>query len=188
MRQVKAMEAVGLVHKTTSGSNFPLLLIEKGKGKAPRVCLDLRALDSSIVAQHFAIPRIAALVDDVARSSLFSAIDCTAGHSMLRLATDDQAFPTSERAAFTLPRGEGRCATSVLTMGMSPAMFVFQAAMHKILNEHCSAGCCANYVDDAVTHSGAAAADDETGRLSFALLRPAPHSAALRLLFVCPPA
>ena len=161
IRQVKAMEKEGLVHKTTSGSNFPLLLIEKSHGKAPRVCLDLRALNSSIIAQHFAMPRIDTLVDDMARSTLFSAIDCTAGYSMLRLATDDQAFPTSERAAFTLPRGQGRYAMSVLTMGVSPAMFVFQAAMHKILNEHCSAGYLANYVDDAVIHSGSPSTDEE---------------------------
>jgi len=139
IRQVQAMEQEGLVHRTTSASNFPILLIDKGNGKAPRLCLDLRLLNEAIIAQHFAIPKIATLVDDMAASSLFSSVDCTAGYSMLRLDTKDGPFPTSERVAFTLPQGKGRYAMSVLTMGIGPAMFVFQAAMHRILNKHCSA-------------------------------------------------
>ena len=162
IRQVQAMEKEGLVHRTTSASNFPVLLIDKGKGKAPRLCLDLRLLNEAIIAQHFAIPKIATLVDDMASSSLFSSVDCTAGYSMLRLDTKDGPFPTSERVAFTLPQGKGRYAMSVLTMGIGPAMFVFQATMHRILNEHCSAGYTANYVDDAIVHNGKAGTDDAT--------------------------
>ena len=162
IRQVKAMEAEGLVHPTKSAANFPLLLVDKGDRKAPRVCLDLRRLNAEIIQQHFAIPRINTLVDDMARSSIFSTMDCTAGYSMVRLATDDGPFPTSERIAFTLPHGQGRYAMSVLTMGISPAMFSFQSQMHRLLHTHTAAGYCANYVDDCVVHNGTKAECHET--------------------------
>ena len=70
IRQVKAMEAEGLVHPTKSAANFPLLLVDKGDRKAPRVCLDLRRLNAEMIQQHFAMPRINTLVNDMARTAL----------------------------------------------------------------------------------------------------------------------
>ena len=53
LRQAAQQQAEGIISPTTSPYNFPLLLVSKGHGRAPRMCLDMRAFNETLIGEWF---------------------------------------------------------------------------------------------------------------------------------------
>ena len=106
IRQAEQWLKEGVIHPTKSPNNFPLLLVSKGAGKAPRLCLDLRDWNAGLISEWYEVPNTRHLVADLASSRVYSSIDATAGYHMVVLADDDGPIPSSEQMAFTLPPAE----------------------------------------------------------------------------------
>ena len=51
LRQAAQQQAEGIMSPTTSPYNFPLLLVSKGHGRAPRMCLDMRAFNETLIGE-----------------------------------------------------------------------------------------------------------------------------------------
>ena len=101
------------------------------------------------------MPRInALLVNDMARSSIFFSMDCTAGHSMVRLATDDCPFPTSERMHSRCPTDRGDVPCRCSPWRCHPRCF------H---SSHRCTGCCTHAQPQATVPTASTTASYTTG-------------------------
>ena len=152
LRQAAQQQAEGIISPTTSPYNFPLLLVSKGHGRAPRMCLDMRAFNETLIGEWFQIPNLKDLVSTMAGGSIFTKLDATSGFQMVRLSDDDGPVPSNQQLAFTLPQNKGRFAYNRLTFGVADASHVFQRVMNTVLQEHL--GYAVQYIDDTVIYNG----------------------------------
>ena len=149
-RQIEALVANKVMQPTNSCNNFPLVMVRKGVGQAPRIAVDLRMFNQRYQGTWQAIPCISDCLAKVTQHKIFSALDCTQSFHMIGLRTDDGILPSSHQIAITLPNGM-RYAYSKLPFGCKDSSFSFTEVMNKILlpfQEEATA-----YIDDTTTHS-----------------------------------
>ena len=149
-RQAHQLLREGVIHPTTSGFNMPLVLVSKGPGKAPRLCLDLREFNRSLIGEYFEIPKVPEVLATLSGSAVFSTVDATGAFQMIRLAADDGPVPSAHMLAFTLPNGE-RYAYRRLCFGVADASFSFSRVFSSILRS--LQDVTAVYLDDCTIHT-----------------------------------
>ena len=150
IRQVHELEEAGVVHKTTSPNNFPLCMVRKNPGSAPRMCVDLRAYNVRYVGEYFKIPEIRDCLNTISQSQYYSALDATASFHMVPLREDDGPTPSSHQIAFTLPNSE-RYAYRKLPFGTKDSSFVFSRVLSQILSDFQEEA--SIYIDDVCLHT-----------------------------------
>ena len=150
IRQVHELEEAGVVHKTTSPNNFPLCMVRKDPGSAPRMCVDLRAYNVRYVGEYFKIPEIRDCLNTISQSRYYSALDATASFHMVPLKEDDGPTPSSHQIAFTLPNSE-RYAYRKLPFGTKDSSFVFSRVLSQILADYQEQA--SIYIDDVCLHT-----------------------------------
>ena len=151
IRQADKMLEQGALHPTTPPNNFPALLVSKGPGKEPRLCLDMREWNKTLITEFFEIPNIKGMLAELGRHRIFSSVDQAKGYWSVVLADDDGDVPSAHQLAFTLPDGR-RLAFKRLVMGVTDAAFTFQRIMASILAQH--HGYVNNYIDDTFIFNG----------------------------------
>ncbi|GKG14209.1 putative reverse transcriptase domain-containing protein, partial [Tanacetum coccineum] len=76
-----------------SGSSFlpwgALVLFVKKKDRSFRMCIDYRELNKLMVKNHYPLPRIDDLFDQLQGSSVYSKIDLRSGYHQLRVREED---------------------------------------------------------------------------------------------------
>lgn len=87
-RQIAAMLAAGLIQPSQSPFSSPILLVKKKDGTW-RCYVDYRALNAVIVKDHFPMPTIDELLDDLGQASWFSKLDLRQGFDQIRMAESD---------------------------------------------------------------------------------------------------
>jgi len=156
LRQAEEAYREKLIKPTVSNSNYPVILVAKAPGAAPRVTYDLRQLNSRLLTEWWEVPNIRHLTAELGRDRVFSTADYSNGYGQVPLADDG----SSDHIAFTLPRGDSklsgkRFSHTRLVQGMKDALFRFQRIVHHILAEHMSPhGDVHQYVDDLICASG----------------------------------
>jgi hypothetical protein len=87
------MLADGIIQHSTSGWNFPLLVVPKkmdasGKTKR-RVVVDFQKLNKVTIGDSFPIPVISEELDSLGNSKYFSTLDCANGFLQIPLRDGD---------------------------------------------------------------------------------------------------
>eukprot|EP00253_Pinus_taeda_P032891 PITA_32891 len=99
----------------------PLVIVPKKNGKW-RVCVDYKALTKATPKDHFPLPFIDQVLDNLAGKKFFSFLDGFSGYNQINIAPQDQ-----DKTTFTSPWGT--FAYRVLPFGLCNAPATFQRAV-----------------------------------------------------------
>eukprot|EP00253_Pinus_taeda_P007729 PITA_07729 len=105
----------------------PLVIVPKKNGKW-RVCVDYRALNKATQKDHFPLPFIDKVLDNLAGKKFFSFLDGFSGYNQIKIAPQDQ-----DKTTFTSPWGT--FAYRVLPFGLCNAPTTFQRAVIGIFSD-----------------------------------------------------
>jgi len=105
----------------------PLVIVPKKNGKW-RVCVDYRTLNKATQKDHFPLPFIDQVLDNLAGKKFFSFLDGFSGYNQIKIAPQDQ-----DKTTFTSPWGT--FAYRVLPFGLCNAPTTFQRAVIGIFSD-----------------------------------------------------
>jgi hypothetical protein len=105
----------------------PLVIVPKKNGKW-RVCVDYRALNKATQKDHFPLPFIDQVLDNLSGKKFFSFLDGFSGYNQIKIAPQDQ-----DKTTFTSPWGT--FAYRVLPFGLCNAPTTFQRAVLGIFSD-----------------------------------------------------
>ena len=131
-RQVMELVRNGTMHPTTSEFNFPVTLVRKSPGSAPRLCIDTRELNKKFIGEYTKVPCIKECLAKISQAKVFSALDSTASFHMIGLNEHDGPVPSAHVVAVTLQSGK-RFAFRKLPFGLKQATSTFQRVMNGIM-------------------------------------------------------
>nr|GEZ11447.1 retrovirus-related Pol polyprotein from transposon 17.6 [Tanacetum cinerariifolium] len=133
--QLKELSDKGFIRPSSSPWGAPILFVKKKDGSF-RMCIHYRELNKLTVKNHYPLPRIGDLFDQLQGSSVYSKIELRSGYHQLRVREEDipkTAFKTRDKqeAAFQL-LNEKLCSAPILALLERTKNFiVYQDALHK---------------------------------------------------------
>ncbi|GKC36824.1 putative reverse transcriptase domain-containing protein [Tanacetum coccineum] len=86
--QLQELADRGFIRPSTSPWGAPVLFVKKKDGSF-RMCINYRELNKLTVKNHYPLPRIDDLFDQLQGSSTYSKIDLRSGHHQLRVGDED---------------------------------------------------------------------------------------------------
>ncbi|GKE04725.1 putative reverse transcriptase domain-containing protein, partial [Tanacetum coccineum] len=86
--QLKELSEKGFIRSSSSPWGAPVLFNKKKDGSF-RICIDYRELNKLTVKNHYPLPRIDDLFDQLQGSSIYSKIDLRSGYHLLRVREQD---------------------------------------------------------------------------------------------------
>jgi hypothetical protein len=104
-----------------------LVIVPKKNGKW-RVCVDYRALDNSTQKDHFPLPFIDQVLDNLARKTFFYFLDGFSGYNEIKISPWDQ-----DKTTFSITWG--KFSYKVLPFGLCNAPTTFQRAVIGIFSD-----------------------------------------------------
>ncbi|GJX72891.1 putative reverse transcriptase domain-containing protein [Tanacetum coccineum] len=125
--QLKELSDKGFIRPSSSPWGAPILFVKKKDGSF-RMCIDYRELNKLTVKNHYPLPRIDDLFDQLQGSSVYSKIDLRSGYHQLRVREED--IPkTAFRTRY------GHYEFQVMPFGLTNAPAVFMDLMNRMLKE-----------------------------------------------------
>ncbi|GJS37652.1 putative reverse transcriptase domain-containing protein [Tanacetum coccineum] len=122
--QLKELQDKGFIRPSLSPWGAPVLFVKKKDGYFRR-CIDYRALNKLTVKNHYPLPRIDDLFDQLQGSQFFSKIDLRSGYHQLRVHEDD--IPkTAFRTRY------GHFEFTVMPFGLTNAPTIFMDLMNRV--------------------------------------------------------
>lgn len=143
-KQVKELLLQGLIEPSNSPYGAPILFVGKKDGGL-RMCCDWRKLNSQTIKTRYPLPRIDYLLDQLAGSVLFTALDLSAGYHQILIRPEDVP-----KTAFTTPFGHYQF--KVMSFGLCNAPSTFQQVMNKVFQPLLNKGVLI-YMDDILVHA-----------------------------------
>nr|GEX16753.1 retrotransposon protein, putative, Ty3-gypsy subclass [Tanacetum cinerariifolium] len=86
--QLQELSEKGFIRPSSSPCRAPVLFVKKKDGSF-RMCIDYRELNKLTVKNHYPLPRIDDLFDQIQGSSVYSKIDLRSGYHQLRVREQD---------------------------------------------------------------------------------------------------
>ncbi|GKA28006.1 putative reverse transcriptase domain-containing protein [Tanacetum coccineum] len=117
-------EDKGFIRPSSSPWGAPVLFVKKKDGSF-RMCIDYRELNKLTVKNHYPLPRIDDLFDQLQGSQFFSKIDLRSGYHQQRVHEDD--IP---KTAFTTRYGHFEF--TVMPFGLTNPLAVFMDLMNRV--------------------------------------------------------
>ncbi|GJV92818.1 reverse transcriptase domain-containing protein [Tanacetum coccineum] len=122
--QLKELSDKGFIRPSSSPWGAPILFVKKKDGSF-RMCIDYRELNKLTVKNHYPLPRINDLFDQLQGSSVYSKIDLRSGYHQLRVKEED--IPkTAFRTRY------GHYEFQVIPFGLTNAPAVFMDHMNRV--------------------------------------------------------
>ncbi|GJX70729.1 putative reverse transcriptase domain-containing protein [Tanacetum coccineum] len=122
--QLKELSDKGFIRPSSSPWGAPVLFVKKKDGSF-RMCIDYQELNKLTVKNHYPLPRIDDLFDQLQGSSVYSKIDLRSGYHQLRVREED--IPkTAFRTRY------GHYEFQVMPFGLTNAPAVFMDLMNRV--------------------------------------------------------
>jgi len=141
--EVRKMLDAKIIQPSKSPWAFPVVLIRKKDGSS-KFCVDYRNLNKITIQDAFPLPRIDDILDRLAGSEWFSALDLKSGYWQVRV-----HYNSREKTAFSTP--DGHYEFLRLPFGLKNAPADFSRTMNRILGDLQFVQI---YLDDLTIHSG----------------------------------
>nr|GEV79325.1 putative reverse transcriptase domain-containing protein [Tanacetum cinerariifolium] len=122
--QLKELSEKGFVRPSSSPWGAPILFFKKKDGPF-RMCIDYQELNKLTVKNHYPLPRINDLFDQLQGSSVYSKIDLRSGYHQLRVRKEDIPM-TAFRTRY------GHYEFQVMPFGLTNAPAVFMDLMNHV--------------------------------------------------------
>ncbi|GKB51180.1 putative reverse transcriptase domain-containing protein [Tanacetum coccineum] len=130
--QLQELADRGFIRPSTSPWGAPILFVKK-KDESFRMCIDYQELNKLTVKNHYPLPRIDDLFDQLQGSSVYSKINLRSGYHQLRVRDEDismTAFRTRKQAT-TL---DSEASNLSITQKENAMIFVFTAmTSHQVM-------------------------------------------------------
>ena len=143
-KEVKTMQDLGVIEKSSSPWNAPVLLVKKPDGSW-RFCVDYRKLNALTKKDCYPIPRIDETIDKLGKAKVFTTLDLKSGYWQVGMADVDK-----DKTAFTTRSGHWHF--TVMPFGLCNAPATFQRLMDLVLDEH-KYDFTLVYLDDIIVYS-----------------------------------
>ncbi|GJU77064.1 putative reverse transcriptase domain-containing protein [Tanacetum coccineum] len=114
----------GFIRPSTSPWGAPILFVKK-KDKSFRMCIDYQELNKLTLKNHYLLPRIDDLFDQLQGSSVYSKIDLRSGYHQLRV-QDEDIPKTAFRTRY------GHYEFQVMPFGLTNTPAVFMDLMNRV--------------------------------------------------------
>jgi len=142
--EVKRQMEADVIEPPLSEWGFPVVLVPKKDGTL-RFCVDYRLLNVLNKKDSYLLPRMDECIDSLGEATIFSTLDCNAGHWQVAIAPEDR-----ENTAFVCHAGA--CQNKGMPFGPANAPATFQRALDIILSG-VKWQSCLIYLDDVIVYS-----------------------------------
>ncbi|GJV70634.1 reverse transcriptase domain-containing protein [Tanacetum coccineum] len=122
--QLKELSDKGFIRPSSSPWGAPVLFVKKKDGSF-RMCIDYRELNKLIVKNHYPLPRIDDLFDQLQGSSVYSKIDLRSGYHQLRV-REEYIPKTAFRTRYDHHKFQ------VMSFGLTNAPIIFMDLMNRV--------------------------------------------------------
>ncbi|GJZ82626.1 putative reverse transcriptase domain-containing protein [Tanacetum coccineum] len=122
--QLQELADRGFIQPSTSPWGAPVLFVKKKDGSF-RMCIDYRELNKLTVKNHYPLPRIDDLLDQLQGSSVYSKINLRSGYHQLKV-RDEDISKTAFRTRY------GHYEFQVMPFGLTNAPAVFMDLMNRM--------------------------------------------------------
>ncbi|GJY41885.1 putative reverse transcriptase domain-containing protein [Tanacetum coccineum] len=122
--QLQELSDRGFIQPSTSPWGAPVLFVKKKDGSF-RMCIDYRELNKLTVKNHYQLPRIDDILDQLQGSSVYSKINLRSGYHQLKV-RDEDIPKTAFRTRY------GHYEFQVLPFGLTNAPVVFMDLMNRV--------------------------------------------------------
>nr|GEZ48173.1 putative reverse transcriptase domain-containing protein [Tanacetum cinerariifolium] len=127
-KQLQEFSDKGFIRPSSSPWGAPILFIKK-KDSSFRMCIDYRESNKLTIKNHYSLPRIDDLFDQLQRSSIYSKIDLRSGYHQLRVREQDIS-KTTFRTRY------GHYEFQVMPFGLTNAPAVFMDLMNRVCKSY----------------------------------------------------
>ncbi|GKF39578.1 putative reverse transcriptase domain-containing protein [Tanacetum coccineum] len=122
--QLKELSNKGFIRPSSSPWGAPVLFVKKKDGSF-RMCIDYQELNKLTVKNHYPLPRIDDLFDQLQGSSVYSKIDLRSGYHQLRV-LEEEIPKTAFKTRY------GHYEFQVMPFGLTNAPAVFMDLMNRV--------------------------------------------------------
>nr|GFA53806.1 putative reverse transcriptase domain-containing protein [Tanacetum cinerariifolium] len=127
-KKLQELSEKGFIRSSSSPWGAPVLFVKKKDGSF-RMCIDYRELNKLTVKNHYPLPRIDDLFDQLQGSSVYSKINLRTGYHQLRIREEDIPI-TAFRTWY------GHYEFRVMPFGLTNAPAVFMDLMNRVCNPY----------------------------------------------------
>lgn len=146
--EIERLLELGIIVPSQSSYNSPVWVVPKKSGpdgeRKFRVVIDYRGINAITVIDHFPLPNITDIVDQLGGATIFSVIDLTSGYHQISLREEDQHKTGFSALGYKFQ-------FTKLPFGLVNSAAAFQRIMTNILAGLVGKGCFV-YIDDIIIY------------------------------------